>query len=101
MYKNSDIWKNCIAYVKTYHHILCGITIHDAVDGLYFAQHSFIWNDSKTLAVGLFELINGTDTTNFTVFAAGAVLVAVPITIVFILFQKYLVQGVASGADKG
>jgi arabinogalactan oligomer/maltooligosaccharide transport system permease protein len=58
-------------------------------------------NDSKTLAVGLFELINGTDTTNFTVFAAGAVLVAVPITIVFILFQKYLVQGVASGADKG
>ena len=41
--KNSDIWKNCIAYVKTYHHILCGITIHDAVDGLYFAQHSFIW----------------------------------------------------------
>lgn len=53
------------------------------------------------MAVGLFELINGTDTTNFTVFAAGAVLVAVPITIVFILFQKYLVQGVASGADKG
>lgn len=58
-------------------------------------------NKSKTLAVGLFELINGTDTTNFTVFAAGAVLVAVPITIVFILFQKYLVQGVAAGADKG
>lgn len=56
---------------------------------------------SKTLAVGLFALINGTDSTNFTIFAAGAVIVAVPITIVFALFQKYLVQGVSSGADKG
>ena len=56
---------------------------------------------SRTLAVGLFALINGRESTNFTIFAAGAVLVAIPITIVFIIFQKYLVQGVASGADKG
>lgn len=56
---------------------------------------------NRTLAVGLFALINGTDTSYFTVFAAGAVLVAVPITIAFTLFQKYLVQGVATGADKG
>lgn len=56
---------------------------------------------SKTLAVGLFALINGQESINFTIFAAGAVLVALPISIVFILFQKYLVQGVAAGADKG
>lgn len=56
---------------------------------------------SKTLAVGLFAMINGQESTNFTIFAAGAVLVAVPITIVFIIFQKYLAQGVAAGADKG
>lgn len=56
---------------------------------------------SKTLAVGLYALINSSENSDFTVFAAGAILVAIPITIVFILFQKYLVQGVASGADKG
>lgn len=56
---------------------------------------------SRTLAVGLFALINGKESTNFTVFASGAVLVAVPITLIFIIFQKYLIQGVAAGADKG
>jgi arabinogalactan oligomer / maltooligosaccharide transport system permease protein len=56
---------------------------------------------SRTLAVGLFALINGKESINFTVFASGAVLIAVPITIIFIIFQKYLVQGVSAGADKG
>lgn len=56
---------------------------------------------SRTLAVGLFALINGMESINFTTFAAGAVLIAVPITIMFIIFQKYLVQGVSAGADKG
>jgi len=55
---------------------------------------------SKTLAVGLFALINGKESVNFTIFAAGAILIAIPITIVFIIFQKYLVQGVSAGADK-
>jgi arabinogalactan oligomer/maltooligosaccharide transport system permease protein len=56
---------------------------------------------TRTLAVGLFALINGKESTNFTIFACGAVLIAVPITVMFIIFQKYLVQGVSSGADKG
>ena len=90
-----------IAYGKTDYHILCSVTIYDAMMDYILPNILLSGNKSKTLAVGLFELINGTDTTNFTVFAAGAVLVAVPITVVFILFQKYLVQGVAAGADKG
>lgn len=56
---------------------------------------------SKTLAVGLYGLITGRENTNFTMFAAGAVIIAVPITILFIVFQKYLVQGIAAGANKG
>lgn len=58
-------------------------------------------DNTRTLAVGLFALINGKESTNFTIFASGAVLIAIPITIVFIVFQKYLVQGISSGADKG
>ena len=56
---------------------------------------------NRTLAVGLFSMISGKENSNFTMFAAGAVLIAIPIAIVFMLFQKYLVQGISSGADKG
>ena len=38
---------------------------------------------------------------NFTLFAAGSVIIAVPITALFMIFQKYIVQGVAAGANKG
>ncbi len=68
----------------------------------YILPNILLSNDNtKTVAIGLFALINGKESINFTLFAAGAVLIAIPITIVFIIFQRYLVQGVASGADKG
>lgn len=57
--------------------------------------------ESKTLAVGLFSMIQGQEQSNFTMFAAGSVLVAVPITIVFFFTQNYLVQGISAGANKG
>ncbi|WP_409298430.1 sugar ABC transporter permease [Peribacillus sp. SCS-26] len=58
-------------------------------------------NDKKTLAIGLFEFINGNTNTNFTMFAAGAILVAVPITILYAFLQKYLISGITAGANKG
>lgn len=58
-------------------------------------------DENRTLAVGLFGMIAGKENSNFTMFAAGAVIVALPITLLFLLFQKYLVQGIAAGANKG
>lgn len=58
-------------------------------------------DENKTLAVGLYSMISGQENSNFTMFAAGAVLIAIPITILFIVFQKFLVQGIAAGANKG
>ncbi len=58
-------------------------------------------SENRTLAVGLFTMISGKENSNFTMFAAGAVLIAVPITVLFMFFQKYLVQGIAAGANKG
>ncbi len=54
----------------------------------------------KTLAVGLYDLINGKERTAFSMFAAGAVLVAVPFMIVFVINQKYMMQILAAGAVK-
>lgn len=56
---------------------------------------------SQTLAVGLYTLITGKENSNFTLFAAGAIIVAVPITILFIVFQKFIVEGISAGANKG
>jgi arabinogalactan oligomer/maltooligosaccharide transport system permease protein len=54
----------------------------------------------KTLAIGLFEMVTGRQNTEFTMFAAGAVLVALPITILYMSLQKYLIRGIAEGASK-
>ncbi|MBQ2529748.1 MAG: sugar ABC transporter permease [Treponema sp.] len=57
-------------------------------------------DDKKTLAVGLFDMINGRSADHFTMFAAGALLVAVPFTILFILGQKALLQSLAATGGK-
>lgn len=56
--------------------------------------------EKMTLAIGLYDLISSNTNNNFTMFAAGAVLVAVPITILYVCMQKYLIQGIMAGANK-
>ncbi len=55
---------------------------------------------NKTLAVGLYDMINGKERTAFSMFAAGAVLVAIPFMILFAINQQYMTQVLASGAVK-
>lgn len=57
-------------------------------------------NKNKTVAVGLYSMISTDQDANFTQFAAGAVVVAIPITIMYLIFQKFLVQGIVAGASK-
>lgn len=54
-----------------------------------------------TLALGLYNFVNSQFSNNFTRFAAGAILIAVPIAAVYLYLQKYLISGLASGATKG
>ena len=56
---------------------------------------------SYTLAAGLFTLINDMRTINQPAFAAGGLLTAVPIVILFVLLRKQLVSGLAKGSVKG
>jgi len=61
----------------------------------------FTGESTKTLAVGLYSMISGRENSHFTTFAAGTVLIAIPITILYLMFQKYLVEGISAGANKG
>lgn len=66
---------------------------------------SIIMRDSYnnyTVALGLFEMLKRENIYKyFTQFAAGAVIIAVPITILFVFMQKYYVSGVTGGSVKG
>lgn len=53
-----------------------------------------------TVAIGLFQLISDQTRNDFTTFAAGAILVAVPITVLYMVLQRYLVAGLAQGGEK-
>jgi len=57
--------------------------------------------ESKTLAVGLYMYVSDQFGQNWTVFAAGAVLAAIPIIALFLYLQKYIVSGLTGGAVKG
>lgn len=54
----------------------------------------------KTLAVGIYDLINSDTNNNYTMFASGAILVAVPIAILYMALQKYLIYGITAGGTK-
>ena len=54
-----------------------------------------------TLAVGLFTWVSDQMNANWGVFAAGAVIAALPVMLLFLFLQKYIVGGLTAGAVKG
>jgi arabinogalactan oligomer/maltooligosaccharide transport system permease protein len=62
----------------------------------------FLTEDSaKTAAVGLYGLVSEERNNNFGVFAAGALVLAIPIVVLFQFLQRYIVGGLTAGAVKG
>ncbi len=56
--------------------------------------------EKMTLAIGIFSWISSNSAENYTLFAAGALLVAIPITLLFVVTQKHITTGLVSGAVK-
>ena len=70
-----------------------------------FMLASYIIHENSagmSVAVGMYEWLSKTMVnTNYTMFCAAGVIVAVPVTTVFLCLQKYYVEGVTGGAVKG
>lgn len=59
-------------------------------------------SEGMTVAVGMYEWLSKTlINDNYTMFCAAGVMVAIPVVTVFLLLQKYYVEGVTGGAVKG
>ena len=70
-----------------------------------FMMASYIIHENSAgmnVAVGMYEWLSRTNmNTHYTMFCAAGVIVAIPVTTVFLLLQKYYVEGVTGGAVKG
>jgi arabinogalactan oligomer/maltooligosaccharide transport system permease protein len=54
-----------------------------------------------TLPIGLYKLVTDKMGASYTTFAAGAILISIPIALVFIALQKHFVSGLTAGGTKG
>ncbi|CAB4653317.1 unannotated protein [freshwater metagenome] len=57
--------------------------------------------DGRTVAVGLQQFIGGQYSQNWGPFAAGSILASIPIVVIFLSLQKYIVNGLTAGSVKG
>jgi arabinogalactan oligomer / maltooligosaccharide transport system permease protein len=57
--------------------------------------------EQYTVALGLYSLASDERTAPWGVFAAGAVVAAIPVVLLFVLLQRYIVGGLTAGAVKG
>lgn len=75
--------------------------------GDYITSSYIIGQENKanwTIPTGLYSMISGTmtyGTSYYNVFYAGALLIAIPIGLLFMFMQKYYVSGVTGGSVKG
>lgn len=65
--------------------------------------NGFLWplivaqtSDRYTLPVALSAMSQGTETVNYGILLAGAVIVLLPVLLLFLALQKYFIQGIAS-----
>lgn len=57
--------------------------------------------DNWTLAVGMYGWVSDQLTARWGIFAAGAVIAAIPILVLFLTLQRYIVGGLTAGSVKG
>ncbi|MDD3411611.1 MAG: ABC transporter permease subunit [Eubacteriales bacterium] len=59
-------------------------------------------SEQKTVAIGLFAMVSKVNRNNyFAQFCAGGVIVSVPISVLFLIMQKFYVEGITGGSVKG
>lgn len=81
---------------------VCGLLVFVGVIAEFLMASIFLRDaGNKTLATGLYGLIDADRSNNLGVFAAGAVMTAIPVVLLFLYLQKFIVGGITAGGVKG
>ena len=68
----------------------------------YLFATTFMMNESSyTLAGGLYQLQSNDYSRSWSLFSAAAILVSLPVLVLFFSIQKYMVSGLTAGGVKG
>lgn len=84
--------------------ILAVVALFNFMTPLFdFLLPSIVLRSQKnyTIALGLYQFINDQFSNNFVRFSAGAMLIAIPVSIIYLFLQKYLISGLTAGGTKG
>ena len=94
----TTLWRILVPFAKPAILTLTVLTFADSWNEFFLALVFTV--DHMTAPAGLASF-SGRYTTNIVLVSAGAVIVAVPILIVFLIFQREFMRGVLTGAVKG
>lgn len=57
--------------------------------------------ENWTLAVGMYQWVSNQLSSNWGLFAAGAILASIPVLVLFLTLQRYIIGGLTAGSVKG
>ncbi|MBL0746438.1 sugar ABC transporter permease [Nocardioides baculatus] len=81
---------------------VCGLLVFVGVIGEFLMASIFLRDEgNKTLATGLYGLIDADRSNNLGVFAAGSIMTAIPVVLLFLYLQRFIVGGITAGGVKG
>lgn len=81
---------------------VCGLLVFVGTIAEFLMASIFLRDEgNKTLATGLYGLIDSDRSNNLGVFAAGSILTAIPVVLLFLYLQKFIVGGITAGGVKG
>ena len=81
--------------------VVCLLSFIGTFNEFIVARLFLVEMSGRTVAVGLQQFVGGQYASNWGAFAAGSILASIPIVIIFLSLQKYIVNGLTAGSVKG
>ncbi len=81
--------------------VVCLLSFIGTFNEFILARLFLVEMNGRTIAVGLQQFIGGQYASNWGPFAAGSILASIPIVVIFLSLQRFIVNGLTAGSVKG
>ena len=81
--------------------VVCLLSFIGTFNEFILARLFLVEMEGRTIAGGLQQFIGGQYASNWGPFAAGSILASIPIVIIFLSLQRFIVNGLTAGSVKG